>query len=221
MVLLLYKNKWCGRQRPCLTPPRAACRLPRTTPGRCARSSSDSAGKIGRRPGIRVLTPGAINRVVDLLRHMLSWAVGREYIDRTPFRRGSETLIKKLHDDSRRRRRITEDEEAALLAQASPHMQAMIIAALDTGMRQGEMLALRFSDLDLERGLIVLRSETPRAAPRLPPPLVDHRPQGARPDARVESRAQVQGPERRVTGRLPPHQPPLARPAPRVRVKTG
>lgn len=94
---------------------------------------------------------------------MLSWAVGREYIDRTPFRRGSETLIKKLHDDSRRRRRITEDEEAALLAQASPHMQAMIIAALDTGMRQGEMLALRFSDVDLGRGLIVLRSETTKS----------------------------------------------------------
>lgn len=34
--------------------------------------------KIGRRPELRVLTPGAINRIVDLLRHMLSWAVGRD-----------------------------------------------------------------------------------------------------------------------------------------------
>ncbi len=33
----------------------------------------------------------------------------------------------------------------------------MIIAALDTGMRRGEMLALRFADIDLLRGLITLR----------------------------------------------------------------
>lgn len=50
-----------------------------------------------------------------------------------------------------------------MLAEASPHMQAMIIAALDTGMRQGEMLALRFSDVDMERGLIVLRGETTKS----------------------------------------------------------
>jgi integrase len=39
----------------------------------------------------------------------------------------------------------------------------MIVAAIDTGMRQGEMLALRFSDVDLERGLITLRGETTKS----------------------------------------------------------
>lgn len=51
---------------------------------------------IGRRPGLRPLTPATINRTVDRLRHMLNWAVGREYLERTPFKRGSATLIKKL-----------------------------------------------------------------------------------------------------------------------------
>jgi integrase len=64
------------------------------------------------------------------------------------------------HTSSDVRRSSPSAAEAALLAQASPHMQAMITVALDTGMRQGEMLALRFSDIDLERGLLVLRSET-------------------------------------------------------------
>lgn len=118
---------------------------------------------IGRRPGLRVLSPGRVNRIVDLLRHMLNWAVGREYIERTPFKRGSETLIKKLHDDSRRRRRIDEAEEAALLDAAPAHVQAMLIAALDTGMRQGEMLALRFGDVDLDRGVLTLRGETTKS----------------------------------------------------------
>ncbi len=39
----------------------------------------------------------------------------------------------------------------------------MLIAALDTGMRQGEMLALRFADVDLARGLITLRGHTTKS----------------------------------------------------------
>jgi integrase len=39
----------------------------------------------------------------------------------------------------------------------------MIIAALDTGMRQGEMLALRFGDIDWKRQLIVLRGITTKS----------------------------------------------------------
>ena len=37
-------------------------------------------------------------------------ADGREYLDRTPFRRGTETLIRKLREADHRRRRLSEDE---------------------------------------------------------------------------------------------------------------
>jgi len=33
------------------------------------------------------------NRYISLLRHMLNWAVGREYLDRSPMRRGNLNLI--------------------------------------------------------------------------------------------------------------------------------
>ena len=36
----------------------------------------------------RARRPATINRYLSLLRHMFNWAVGREYLDRTPFRRG-------------------------------------------------------------------------------------------------------------------------------------
>jgi integrase len=108
----------------------------------------------------RILTPASVNRSMQLLRHMFNWAVGREYLEKTPFRRGTVALIKKEHEDNRRFRRISEDEEARLLATAPPYLRAMIIAALDTGMRRGEMLALRFVDLDLQRKLITLRGTT-------------------------------------------------------------
>jgi hypothetical protein len=45
---------------------------------------------------------------------------GCEYLDRTPFRRGRETLIRKLREDNKRRRRVSEDEEARLLDVAPP-----------------------------------------------------------------------------------------------------
>jgi integrase len=58
-------------------------------------------------------------------------------------------LIRLEHEDNVRRRRISEDEEARLLDMAPPLLRFMIIAALDTGIRRGEMLALRFADIDL------------------------------------------------------------------------
>jgi integrase len=94
---------------------------------------------------------------------MLNWAVGREYLEKTPFRRGTETLIKKLSEDNQRCRRLSRDEELRLLAAAPPHLRSMIITALDTGTRRGEMLAVRFADIDFARGLIVLRGETTKS----------------------------------------------------------
>ena len=68
-----------------------------------------------------------------------------------------------MREDNRRRRRVSEDEEARLLQVAPPLLRSMIITALDTGMRQGEMLALRFGDIDSVRQLIVLRAETTKS----------------------------------------------------------
>src|SRR5215471_17583887 len=116
-----------------------------------------------RRQRNRILAPASINRVIEQLRHMLNWAVGREYLDKTPFRRGSETLIRKLRVDNQRRRRLTVNEEANLLAVSEPFLRSMIITALDTGMRQGEMLAMEFGDIDFKRQLIVLRGETTKS----------------------------------------------------------
>ena len=119
--------------------------------------------RVHRQKALRTLTPASINRTFQLMRHMLNWAVGREYLDRTPFRRGTETLIKKLREGDHRRRRLSENEERGLLEAAAPFLRSMIIAAVDTGMRRGEMLALRFADVDWKRQLIVLRGETTKS----------------------------------------------------------
>lgn len=111
----------------------------------------------------RRLAPASINRQIALLRHMFNWAVGREYLDRTPFRRGSEPLIRLEREDNKRRCRLTPEQETKLLEVAADYLRPMIIAALDTGMRKGEMLALTFGDIDQARQLIVLRGGTTKS----------------------------------------------------------
>jgi integrase len=68
-------------------------------------------------------------------------------------------------------KRISEQEEASLLAVASPYLRSMIIAALDTGMRRGEMLAPRVGDIDWQARRIVLRGATTKSRKTLVVPI--------------------------------------------------
>jgi integrase len=58
-----------------------------------------------------------------------------------------------------RNRRLEPDEEQKLLQAANPHLQAMIIAALESCCREGELLSLRWSDVSLVRNEMILRAE--------------------------------------------------------------
>lgn len=107
--------------------------------------------------------PATINRYLSLLRHMFNWAIGREYIERSPFRRGTQTLVRQEAEDNRRHRRINHEEERRLLAFAPEHLRPMIVTALDAGLRRGEMLALTWSDVDARPGWLRLRGETTKS----------------------------------------------------------
>lgn len=107
--------------------------------------------------------PATVNRYLALLRRMLNWAVEREYLDRTPFRRGSQAVIKLERENNRRSRRLSANEEKRVLVAARPIIRALIIAALDTGMRRGELLSLRFGDIDFDRQVIRVRPENAKS----------------------------------------------------------
>ena len=55
---------------------------------------------------------------------------------------------------------VKEGEERRLLAAASPWLQRLIIAAVETGCRRGELLNLTWGDVDLTRGEFVVRADT-------------------------------------------------------------
>ncbi len=121
---------------------------------------------------------GALRGAPALLR-MLNWAVEREYLDRTPFRRGSQAVIKLERENNHRSRRLTADEETRLLHAARPITKALIIAALDTGMRRGELLSLRLGDVDVDRRVVHVRPENAKSKRGRSIPICDDAPRGS------------------------------------------
>jgi integrase len=112
---------------------------------------------------LRCPSAATVNRAVEDLRRMLNWAVGREYMPTTPFRKGGVAVITLDREDNRRDRRISLDEEARLMAAAPPRLRALIIFAIDAGLRAGEMLAIRVKDADLDRHEMTLRAQTTKS----------------------------------------------------------
>jgi len=102
-----------------------------------------------------------VNRELSLMRSIFTYARRLNVVTRSPFDAG-ESLIS-LADEVRRDRILTPDEEKRLLAQCTnqrAHLRYIVIAALDTGMRKGELLKLIWSDVDFEEAVIVIRSTT-------------------------------------------------------------
>jgi integrase len=102
-----------------------------------------------------------VNRELALLRVILNFARRQGWIVRNPFEMG-ESLIS-LADENRRDRLLTAEEEMRLLAVCDgprAHIRALIIAAVDTAMRKGELLKLKWSDMDFDRDLIRVRKTT-------------------------------------------------------------
>jgi integrase len=109
------------------------------------------------------------NQYVQLLKASCRWAAKKGYLPRNPI---SEDSLLKRSKIAQRHRRLTPDvvdaygnivtpgDERRLLAVAAARLQNLIIAALDTACRRGELLSLTWGDVDMDRRLLVVRAET-------------------------------------------------------------
>jgi len=109
-----------------------------------------------REAGVKAAT---LNRDLRFLAQLLKQAERERYIARSPF-----DLSKFSLNESRERREphiITWDEEEKLLAVARPRIRVLTVLGIETGMRTGEMLSLRWKDIDLLDAVIrVEKSKT-------------------------------------------------------------
>ncbi len=87
--------------------------------------------------------PVAVNRNLGFLSAMWNWALEHEYVQVTPFKKGTKTVVRKTRELPRSRR-LENGEDAKLLAACGPHLRAAVEAAIETGCRQGELLSLQW-----------------------------------------------------------------------------
>lgn len=85
------------------------------------------------------------NRHLELLRSLFNWAASnrRKLVSDNPFKDGDAPAIPLQREDARRRR-LQPSEGDRLLAACGPHLRAVVEAALETGMRRGEILGLQW-----------------------------------------------------------------------------
>src|SRR6266516_2477240 len=106
-----------------------------------------------RREKMSKCRPATINRDLSRLRHMLNLAVEWELLEES-----SMQGIKFLRENNARTRYLSLEECQRLIASCiAPHIRALVGVALHSGMRLGEILNLRWYDLDFASGFILVR----------------------------------------------------------------
>lgn len=104
---------------------------------------------------IEGLAASTRNKYVQILKAMFRWAVRKGYLARNPV---SEDSALKREKHARRTRRLGVDEEQRLIAAAPARLQRLILGALESGARLGELLSLLWKDVDLTRGEVTIRA---------------------------------------------------------------
>ena len=102
------------------------------------------------------LTETTVNRDVECLRHILYWAVDQGILPANPLAR------LRLEKPRRKKRPVMSVvDELKVIKSSAPHLRKIVICALDSGMRRGEILTQLREDIDFSRRVIsVTHSKT-------------------------------------------------------------
>lgn len=114
------------------------------------------------------LTETTLSHDLAVVRHLLFWALDEGLIAFNPL-----TRLRLARSRKRRRPILSWAEEQSLLAQAAPHLKPIILAALDTGLRRGELLSLLWEDVDLCRNLLSVSHSKTAGGEQREVPLTD------------------------------------------------
>jgi len=105
-----------------------------------------------KRDRLKDVCPSTVNRALSCLKSLFNRAIEWDKYD-------GENPVKKvkLFPENNQRTRFLEKEQiAGLIAACDSRLRPIVIVAVNTGMRKSELLNLRWSDIDFERGVIYL-----------------------------------------------------------------
>lgn len=100
----------------------------------------------------KVVSPATVNRELACLKHMLNKAVEWQMLEVNPAKN-----VKLLRENNQRLRYLTRQEIERLYESSPDHLKPIILTALLTGMRKGEILSLKWEDIDFDQGVIFVR----------------------------------------------------------------
>jgi integrase len=110
----------------------------------------------------KTLKPATVNRDLSVLRRILYWSIEEGYLAANPLGR-----LRMERERRTKRQVLSLREEQLLLAAAPAHLQRIILCALHTGMRRGEILQQRWEDIDFDNRILhVTHSKTPEGEAR-------------------------------------------------------
>ena len=103
------------------------------------------------------VTDSNINRALAGLRRLFNFAVSREYMEESPFPKTSKSGL--FYPDQKGLRNFFTEEQMEKILEVSPKwLRPMILTSYYTGVREGELLGLRWKWIDLKDGVIYLPS---------------------------------------------------------------
>jgi integrase len=97
------------------------------------------------------VSPATVNRALAVLKSMFNRAIVWGKATNNPCR-----AVKLFKENNQRMRFLEEGEIKKLISSSCFHLKPIIILALNTGMRKGEILGLKWVDVDFKRGIIYL-----------------------------------------------------------------
>lgn len=101
-----------------------------------------------------------VNHHLKKLRRLFNVAVEQDWVEKNPFNRGSRLIQVSLEVE--RTRILSAEEEKQLLATSTgrrEHLRPIIIFAIETALRRGELQSLRWSDVDFARRQLKIDSQ--------------------------------------------------------------
>ena len=105
--------------------------------------------KENRKSTNRPIKVGTVNRELATLKHMFSKAIEWGFLKENPAK-----PVKLFKENNRRLRFLNEDEVNRLLSNCNGYLKDIVLVALNTGMRKGEIFNLKWQDVNFNLRLV-------------------------------------------------------------------
>lgn len=100
---------------------------------------------------LETVSPASVNRELATLKNMFTMAIKWDFVNTNPAKE-----VRLLKEPPGRLRYLKSEEAKALLTVCAGHIRPIVVTALNTGMRKGELLKLKWADVDLNNRKITV-----------------------------------------------------------------